>query len=311
MKKQIFRQPKLVFLLTLVASAMLVLAACSPAFAGSSTAPAPTASPTPSGSSADPKPGFFFFSMENLGRLSPDTVILELAYEPTFFRIESSYVYGRPPVFDLLADGRVIYTQEGATYADERIMLATLSPQEVSALLKKVTDDGIFKLESFTDFCKTLADGTQNCLADAAYTILRLRIADGSLKEVKIYGDFANNPAAFTAITGYLTSYTHPAAVQYVPNQAAMFLSKNAAEAPAGTKIWPLDLALLQFTANDQGIWATVLEGQSLSKYLSVVGSNVGDTFFEADGTVYRAYLVPWLPGIEYAAQLHNDFPAP
>ncbi len=307
MKKQIFRQSKSIVLFTLAASAMLVLAACSPAFAGSNTAPAP--SPTPTGSPTDPKPGVFFISKENIGRLPPETVILELAYEPTFSRIESSYVYGRPPVFDLLADGRVIYTQEGATYEDERIMVATLTPQEMSALLQKVTDDGIFKLESFTDFCKTLSDGTQTCLADAAYTILRMRIADGSLKEVKIYGEFANDTQAFTAITSYLSGYTHPAAVQYVPSQAALFLSENAGDAPAAVKSWPLDPAQLKVTANDQGLWATVLEGQPLSKYLSAAGSNVGDTFFETGGTVYRAYLVPWLPGVEYAAQLRKDFP--
>ena len=250
------------------------------------------------------------FSLAALQSLSPLDILVQQDYEPTFFRPEAFFEFGRVPPFTLLADGTVIYVDESRGYDQERLMKAQLSPEETVALVQQVLDLGIERLESYTEDCWDQADGTRRCVADAAFTILRVRLPEGELREVKIFAEFTPIPEVLENIRSFLTDYEHPDAEPYVPERAALFIRPLTEVTGVTVQDWPLEAGRLTDVRPAFGA-AFVLEGEELTRFLAAVPRNTGDFWFEHNGQFYNAFLVPWLPGVDYADELLAEFPPP
>jgi hypothetical protein len=291
---------------------LFMLAACNPA----TPVATPESTEAPPPSSEEPfikptdEPENVTFTPDWLKSLPPQTILLQQDYEPTFFRIEAQYEFGREPVFVLYADGTLIYGDEGETYDQLRVMSVQLSAEETVALLEQVMNAGFQNLESHTDFCFDQPDGQQMCMMDASFTILRVIQSDGTLREVKIYAEFANDLMAFETITGLLRGYTHPDAQMYVPENATLFLRQIPAPTDIVVQTWPLSAEVLTgLVFPEESFVPLILSGQNLADFLNAVPRNFGDFFFELEGTYYSAYFVPWLPGADYTVEIEQAFP--
>ena len=233
-------------------------------------------------------------------------VLVQLDYQPGFFRPEASVPFGRVPPFTLLNDGRVFYLYAGQppSYDQEQVVQAVLSPEETAAFVQQIRDLGFERLESYTDMCQTGTDGQQNCVADASTSIIRVRQPDGALREVRNYASFANEPQVLEAIRALLTNYRNPAAQPYRPERATLFIQPATDTTDRTVANWPLAADWLQPRQPDMQLWARVLEGQDLATFMAAVPRNTGDFWFRSNGTAYQTYLVPWLPGEDYTEEV-------
>ncbi len=293
---------------------LLILAACAPTApvphtVVEPTKPAVTAAPTKPANTAVPtKPSVTETPAGVISGLKPEEILIQLTYEPGFTLPEYRFSFGRTPYFTLLADGRVIYVDETQ---DFKVMQAQLTQDEAAALLQKVRDLGFEHLKSHTDMCGKMADGTEPCIADASTTVMKVRMEDGSLREIHNYANFSNGPVVYDAIYNLLNDYVNPKAVLYVPDGATLFVRTAPAPEDLSTPAeWPMDPAFVKRAqANpDQGT-AVVLSSEEAAKWVKEVGANSGSVTFQLDGQHVSAMFVPWLPGEDFSKEIAAEFP--
>ncbi len=199
-------------------------------------------------------------------------VVVQYDSEPTFSTgAESFQPFGRVPPFTMLEDGTLVYVDEGRGY-DERVMEVKLSENDADALLQQVLDLGFERLGNHAEQCEDSGGGATACLADASYTVLRVRLPSGEPRQVRIYANFGRDPQALQAIRSLLSGYSHPDARPYVPAKATLFIRPIAVEELEARLLW----------LNDRR----------------------GDFFFQNEGEAYHTTLVPWLPSVDYTTDL-------
>jgi len=289
--------------MSLLALLILILAACAP------TAPVPQTGMEPTKPVDTAAPPAAETPSGVLSGLDAEDILLQLTYEPGFTLPEYRFPFGRTPYFTLLADGRVIYMDEAQ---DFKVMQAQLSQEEAAVLLQKVREMGFEHLESHTDMCGKLADGTEPCIADASTSVMRVRMEDGSLREIRNYANFSNGPATYDAIYNLMNDYTHAEAAVYVPHAATLFVRIVPPPEMSSPADWPLDTAYVKRAeaAADQ-FTAVVLSAEETALWQKDVGINNGSITFQLDGKPVSGFFVPWLPGEDFTAEVAAEFPAP
>jgi hypothetical protein len=274
---------------------IFVLAACTPG------AVIPEAQVPQSGEEPGTAP-----TAEVISGLDPRDILVQLDYEPTFSLPEYMHEFGRVPPFTLFADGTVIYVDND----DQQVRRAQLSNEEITALLQSLRDMNFASIESHTDMCLDQGGGNQECIADASYTIMRVRLDSGELREIRNYANFSNYPVSYDAIFEMLNSFTHPQAVSYVPEGATLFVQPVPETYGESALEWPLDVDILSGTpAGPLGFWAVPLQGEELKQFTSTAGAEFGRRFFEHEGQFYSVSFVPWLPGEDFSAAIQAEFP--
>jgi hypothetical protein len=244
---------------------------------------------------------------QSIGQLNPDEILIQLDYEPTFSLPRNHFEFGRVPVFTLYADGRLIYAHQAQPGDLPRAVI--LSPLETAEFLSQVYEDGISELSSYEDQCQEQADGTQQCIADAAYSLISVRMRDGSEKKLRNYAQFSNQPEILAQVINRLSNYSSPDAIPYIPEQAALFLTPAEGEIDERPLDYPLNPPYAPPPLDAGETWALELQSGQINIYLNTTGGNSGLTYFMYGDQVYQVEFIPWLPGNTFSAGMAEAFP--
>lgn len=207
------------------------------------------------------------------------------------------FVWSHLPDLTLLDDGTLIYQ-------DTQAMVMRLTEPEAQALVQQVLDLGFEGLESHTGSCQDIGNGKGVCIMDATTSSIRLRMADGTLRQVDNYAEFADDPDVLRAIRAFLTDYRSPAAQPYIPEKAVLYVRTIGNPGDLEVLDWPLDPALLIKAPGEDNYCAQVVGRSEAETLAALPAQSMGFRYFREGSQVWEVVLVPWLPGADYTAVL-------
>lgn len=277
----------------------LLIAAALLATCGAVPGPAPIHEPPTStpAEGAEASGGEVIVAVPIPGVVEPERIRLQLDWEGSTVL---PFAWGDLPELTLLDDGTLIYR-------DEQAMAVRLTEAEAQALIQQVLDLGFERLESHTDRCQEVSDGTSACVMDAAISRIRLRLPGGEMREVNNYAEFANDPDALVAIREFLTDYRSPAATPYIPEKAVLYIRTIGNPGSLELLDWPLDPALLARARGEESYCAQVVGQSEAEALVALPRQSMGFQYFREGSQAWEVVLVPWLPGADYAAALASN----
>jgi hypothetical protein len=243
-------------------------------------------------------------NLDFLSTLAPDAIILQYDYEATFFW---NSAFGHVPPLTVFADGTVFYVDSGNPPSgnNQLLMIARLTSAEIRTLLQHVLNLGFEHLESHLDHCDGSPESAHTCAVDASYSIIRVRLSSETVREIKNYADFANDPHALRDLRTFLSTYHHPTAQPYHPALATLLIRKGTVYDSPPITSWTSAspwVAPTQRSLNGQ--WVMVLAGVQLDDVLAQLPHNMGEYVVRIDGNLYTLMLTPWLPYQDYTSDI-------
>jgi hypothetical protein len=219
---------------------------------------------------------------------------------------QGTYVFSPPfarlAYFTLYRDGTLIRFVD-ASSGGGGLVRAKVAPAEVDALVTRVLGLGFERLcERGKETRKGFVTVTPT---DASYTLLRVRLPSGELRQQMVYANTWNEPATAKAIVDHLMGYRPASAIPFVPDKATLYVQAWPGQSRDGCK--PADPALASLLARprpDAFKWAKAVDGPELRGWLGRLPSDGREAVFCTAKQAYRVALFPWLPGADHTAAL-------
>lgn len=211
----------------------------------------------------------------------------------------------RVPSFTLYRDGTVVFVER--TDSGHALRMWRMPEHEARDHIEHVRALGVARLRSYSHHCLRTGHDSR-CISDAGVRVLRARLPDGALRELRIYAGFAPRlteqlHAIYDRITAIEAHYQ--GSPLYLPRGATLFVvplerevAGLAPESRARMRPWPLDGETLQRAPAAKKV---ALEVPQIRTMIAAAGSNiVRDQLFVHGGRLVYASMIPWLPDADH-----------